>query len=36
MQILDGKYMRLKNVVIGYTFPKTWSKRSAWKSLECM
>ena len=33
MQILDGKYMRLKNVVIGYTFPKTWSKKIGMEKL---
>ena len=24
---MDGKYLRLKNLQIGYTFPKTWSRK---------
>lgn len=34
MQILDGKYMRLKNLVIGYTLPKSWSKKVGMENLE--
>ena len=33
MQILDGKYMRLKNLVIGYTLPKSWSKKVGMEKL---
>ena len=25
--LMDGKYLRLKNLQIGYTFPKTWSRK---------
>lgn len=27
LYMLDGKYLRLKNVVIGYTLPRNWTRR---------
>lgn len=27
LYMLDGKYLRLKNIVIGYTIPKKWSRK---------
>ena len=28
MQILDGKYMRLKNLQLGYTLPDMWTRKA--------
>jgi hypothetical protein len=27
MYLFDGKYLRVKNVQLGYTLPATWSKK---------
>lgn len=31
--LLDGKYLRLKNIVIGYTLPKAWSMKLGMQKL---